>query len=91
VWTSQPGDPYLSITGHYIDAPADRPGDWKLVAEQLAFENIEGQHNGKNIALILTCMVNWYDLHGKVRLIYDVQSLGLTSHRLGGLPPMVQQ
>jgi len=37
-WTSGPGDPYLSITGHCIDAPADRPNDWELKSEQLAFQ-----------------------------------------------------
>jgi hypothetical protein len=24
-WTSDSGNPYLSVTGHYIDAPADAP------------------------------------------------------------------
>ena len=41
-WTSEPGDPYLSVTGHYIDAPADAPKDWELKTEQLAFKCIEG-------------------------------------------------
>ena len=67
-WMSQPGDPYLSITGHYIDAPIDQPNNWKLKTEQLAFETIEGRHTGKNIASILTHTVKRYELNGKVRI-----------------------
>ncbi|KAG1893156.1 uncharacterized protein F5891DRAFT_1196785 [Suillus fuscotomentosus] len=29
-WTSDPGDPFLSVTGHYIHAPPERPNAWKL-------------------------------------------------------------
>jgi hypothetical protein len=65
-WTSQPGDPYLSVTGHYIDAPINRPNDWVLKTEQLAFETIEGRHTGKNISLILEHTVDRYVLKGKV-------------------------
>jgi hypothetical protein len=64
---SGPGDPYLSITGHYIDAPADRPGEWELKSEQLAFTTINGCHTGKNMVQILLCTVDCYNLHGKVR------------------------
>jgi len=32
-WMSKLGDPYLSITGHYIDAPADQLNNWKLKME----------------------------------------------------------
>jgi len=65
-WTSKPGDPYLSITGHYIDAPADCPNDWVLKTEQLSFEEIKGRHTGKNMAEILSCTVDRYQIHGKV-------------------------
>jgi hypothetical protein len=70
----------LSITGHYIDAPVDRPDDWKLKTEQLAFEEIEGRHTGKNVALILTRTANRYKLNGKVRsfLIYLSSVLNTT-------------
>jgi hypothetical protein len=61
------GNPYLSITGHYIDAPADRPGDWELKSEQLVFMTIEGHHTGKNMVQIIMCTVDCYNLHGKVR------------------------
>jgi hypothetical protein len=63
---SQPGDPYLSITGHYIDAPADRPNDWELKMEQLSFEEIKGRHTGKNMAEVLSRTVDQYQIHGKV-------------------------
>lgn len=64
-WTSDPGDPFLSITGHYIDAPADQTGDWVLKSEQLAFNTIEGRHTGKNISQILVRTVDCYNLRGK--------------------------
>jgi hypothetical protein len=57
-WTSQPGDPYLSIMGHYINAPADCLKDWQLRTEQLLFEEIKGRHTGKNMAEILVCTVD---------------------------------
>ena len=65
-WTSAPGDPYLSLTAHYIDAPADCPSAWKLKTEQLIFQQIEGRHTGKNMADILRCALDRYQLHGKV-------------------------
>ena len=70
-WTSDPGDPYLSITGHYIDLPPDNPNNWELKTEQLAFEEIHGRHSGKNIAQILTRTVDRYELRGKVNIWYD--------------------
>jgi hypothetical protein len=60
----------LSITGHYIDAHADRPNDWVLRTEQFAFVVIEGRHTGRNIASILTQTVRRYGLDGKVRLTF---------------------
>jgi hypothetical protein len=65
-WTSAPGDPYLSLTAHYIDAPVDRPSAWKLKSEQLIFQQIEGRHTGNNMADILSCALDRYQLHGKV-------------------------
>ncbi len=56
----------MSITGHYIDAPADRPKDWELKTEQLSFEEIKGRHTGKNMAEILVRTVDQYRIHGKV-------------------------
>ena len=68
-WTLQPGDPYLSITGHYIDAPPSQPDDWELKTEQLAFEEIKGRHTGKNMAEIISHTVERYELQGKVSFI----------------------
>ena len=65
-WTSGPGDPYLSLTAHYIDAPVDCLSVWALRSKQLIFQEIQGRHTGKNMADILSCMLDQYGLHGKV-------------------------
>jgi hypothetical protein len=65
-WTSAPGDPYLSLTAHYIDTPVDHPSDWQLKSEQLIFQQIEGRHTRKNMADILGHALDRYCLHGKV-------------------------
>ena len=51
-WTCAPGDPHPSLTCHFIDAPADHPNVWVLKTDQLIFEEIQGQHTGKNMAKI---------------------------------------
>jgi hypothetical protein len=65
-WTSETGDPYLSITGHYIAAPEDRPQDWELKSEQLAFAPFEGNHSGANMANVLVRTVDRYGIREKV-------------------------
>jgi hypothetical protein len=65
-WTSDAQDPYLSVTGHYIAAPEDRPQDWELKSEQLAFTHFEGNHSGVNMANVLICTIDHYDLCNKV-------------------------
>jgi hypothetical protein len=65
-WTSEPGDPYLSVTAHYIDAPVDQPNAWRIRCKQLVFTEIKGRHMAKNMGDMLAHMVNDYDLHGKV-------------------------
>ena len=65
-WTSAPGDPYLSLTAHYIDAPPDHPNAWELKCDQLIFQEIEGRHTGKNMGEVLGRALSRYDLHGKV-------------------------
>jgi hypothetical protein len=65
-WTSAPGDPYLSLTAHYIDAPANRPNAWELKCDQLIFQEIDRRHTGKNMGEILGRTLSRYDLHGKV-------------------------
>jgi hypothetical protein len=65
-WTSVPGDPYFSLTGHYIDAPADCPSAWTLKSEQLIFQEIQGRHTGKIMANILSSALERYGLCSKV-------------------------
>ena len=65
-WTSDAQDPYLSVTGHYIMAPEDQPQEWALKSEQLAFTHFEGNHSGANMANVLVCTVDHYDLRNKV-------------------------
>jgi hypothetical protein len=66
-WTSQVGDPYLSITGHFINGAHD---GWKLHSEQLAFTPLPGRHSGANIGNAIMCTVDCYGLRGKVRAIF---------------------
>jgi hypothetical protein len=69
-WTSGAQDPYLSITGHYITAPKDRPQDWELKSEQLAFTHLEGNHSGANMARVLFRTVDNYALRDKVCMTF---------------------
>ena len=57
-WTSGPGDPYYSLTAHYIDAPVNCPSIWALRSEQLIFQEMQGRHTGKNMADVLSCMIS---------------------------------
>jgi len=68
-WTSDSGDPYLSVTAHYIDAPAESPNAWVMKCEQLAFQEIQGRHTGQNMADILNHILGDYQLHGKVSFL----------------------
>ena len=52
-WTSEAGDPYLSMTGHYIAGPKESPQDWELKSEQLGFTHIKGNHSSANLGGIL--------------------------------------
>jgi hypothetical protein len=65
-WTSAPGDPYLSLTAHYIDVPADHLNAWELKSDQLIFQEIQGRHMGRNMGDILVCALDRYNLCGKV-------------------------
>lgn len=65
-WTSDAQDPYLSVTGHYITAPEDRPQDWELKSEQLAFTHFEGNHSGVNMVNVLIRTIDRYNLRNKV-------------------------
>ncbi|KAF5371935.1 hypothetical protein D9757_011488 [Collybiopsis confluens] len=62
-WTSDNGDPYLSVTGHYIaSGPMDRPNNWSLKCEQLAFEPFHGHHSGVNMANVLVRTIDRYGI-----------------------------
>jgi hypothetical protein len=65
-WTSTSGDPYLSLTAHYIHMPVDQLNAWVLKSEQLLFQEIKGRHTGKNIAEILGDALDRYKLNHKV-------------------------
>jgi hypothetical protein len=68
-WTSDVGDPYLSITGHYITAPPDCPEEWELKNEQLAFTPMPGSHTSVNIANLIIHVIDKYGLQcEKVRV-----------------------
>ena len=62
-WTSQVGDPYLSITGHFVHGV---DADWKLHSEQLAFTPLLGCHSDANIGNVIMWKVDHYGLQGKV-------------------------
>jgi hypothetical protein len=66
-WTSDSGRPYLSVTGHYITAPANNPQEWELHAEQLAFTPLEGHHSGANIAQVILHVIDNYGIRNKVQ------------------------
>jgi hypothetical protein len=65
-WMSETRDSYLSVTGHYISAPKERPQDWELKSEQLAFTAFEGNHSGANMASVLIEIIDRYGIHNKV-------------------------
>ena len=64
-WTSEAQDPYLSVMGHYISTSDAQK--WELHMEQLAFMPVEGSHSGANIAKIITCVIDRYDIRNKVK------------------------
>ena len=65
-WTSKTGDPFLSITGHYIAASPDRHDVWKLKTQQLAFASFEGHHSGTNMSNVSICTLDHYSICEKV-------------------------
>jgi hypothetical protein len=54
--TSRAFDPYLTVTGHWIDA------DWHLHEQVLAFREIIGDHSGENIGALLVEILREYGL-----------------------------
>jgi hypothetical protein len=62
-WTSQVGDPYLSITAHFVHGVG---ANWKLRSEQLAFTPLPGRHSGANIGNAIMQTIDRYGLWEKV-------------------------
>lgn len=77
-WTSIIGDPFFSVTGHYIWNPPDKPQEWVLMREQLDFSHIEGNHSGQNIAHILVETIDRYEIHKKVSFFKFTYAILLT-------------
>jgi hypothetical protein len=69
-WTSKSFDPYLAITGHWIEAPKNKPNNWELKSELLGFTEIQGNHGGANIASVILRIVDRYDIRKKVCVIF---------------------
>ena len=66
LWTSRSYDPYLGITAHYIDTPADRHSEWELKTVTLGYTVVEGNHSGANIAAHIIQVLDKYGLREKV-------------------------
>ena len=58
-------DPYLAITGHYVDS-TNGSDKWELKSELLGFTEIEGNHGGANIASVILRVIDRYDIRDKV-------------------------
>lgn len=65
-WTSRTGDPFLSVTAHYICSSPSNPQLWELQSEQLAVTPVEGNHSGQNIGKILVEVIDKYELRNNV-------------------------
>jgi len=76
-WTSEAGDPYLSVTGHYIESAESNPNDWELKSEQLGFTHIEGNHSGTNLGGILIRVIDRYGIHRKASLPHPMIDVSL--------------
>jgi len=68
-WTSDAGDPYLSMTGHYIASVGGDPHAWELKNDQLGFSYIQGNHSGANIGGIMLRVIDRYGIRNKVSLL----------------------
>lgn len=50
------------MTAHYIVSPDDKPADWFLQNDQLAFKHLPGSHTGANIAQALVKILDRYEI-----------------------------
>ena len=90
-WTSIAGDPFLSITAHYVDVPKDNPQKWELRTEQLAFTPIRGNHSGANLAKILIETIDKFGLREKACGFYFCPTWSNSIFRLDGSRPTMLQ
>jgi hypothetical protein len=65
-YTSRAADPFLAVTSHYIVAPSDNPGSWRLASDVVAFEHVPGAHTGANLASVIACVVDRFGFRSKV-------------------------
>jgi hypothetical protein len=56
--------------GHYVNSVVDRPDQWALREDQLAFVLLEGHHTGAIIVVIIARILNEYGISEKVCLIF---------------------
>ena len=72
-------NPYLSITAHYVNSPVDKPDQWVLREDQLAFMLLDGHHTRANMASIIASVLDDYGISGKVSIVFmpciDVDAL----------------
>lgn len=81
-WTSIIGEPFFSVTGHYIWNPPDKPLQWELKREQLDFSRVDGNHSGQNIGRVLVETIDRYNIHNKVRCLAWSHVFRFCSNRL---------
>ena len=65
-WTSPNKLAILSIIGYFVTS------DWRLAEIQLGFEQIQGEHNGENLAAVIMDVLHRY-------MIDDGRLLGITT------------
>ncbi|KAJ7934421.1 major facilitator superfamily domain-containing protein [Mycena leptocephala] len=89
-WTSRTSAPYLGVTGHYIDAPDDKPHEWSLKCDQLSFMPLEAYHSGENLSKILMRTVDRYEIREKATSILLVPLDNLFHFQAGSTTPKGQ-
>jgi hypothetical protein len=78
------------ITAHYVNSLVNKPNQWALKEDQLAFALLEGHHTRANITSIISNVLNEYVISQKVSIfsIHPVQMLTACSR--DGSPPTMR-
>ena len=63
LWTSIANDPYIGVTGHFLDSK------WKLKSVMLTVEEMDERHTGKNIAARLKDIAVLWRIDDKVSAV----------------------